>query len=263
MHRSTDRRERGAGLADSLAVRAAARGGAVLMLAAALVLGLQQGGHLSGAIDGVSSRSASLVGLAAERVEIRGLTHHAPGDVLEALGLRAGEPIVGLEPARAKAVLEGLDWVKRAEVVRRYPNGLLVTLREREPVAHWRVAGRVALVDGEGARIVSLDPARFAHLPLVEGDGADARAAALVNLLSAHPALLSRLERARRVSRRRWNLRLRSGLVVLLPERDEGAALQWLETLQRRHGILDRAVARLDLRDMRRLTLAAMPGQGG
>ena len=250
-------------MAESLAVRASVRGAAVLMLAVALGMGLKQGGHLDETIDGVSSRSAAFVGLAAERVEIRGLEHHAPQEVLFALGIEAGKPIVGFDPAHAKRTLEALDWVKKAQVVRRYPNGLLVTLVEREPVARWRVAGRVVLVDREGKSITSLDPARFAHLPLVEGAGADERAAALVNLLSAHPALLSKLRRAERVSQRRWNLHLRSGLVVLLPERDEGAALQRLEELQRRHGILERAVSRLDLRDRQRLTLFAMPGQGG
>ncbi len=259
MPRSTGENKRAGGIAGDLKVRVAARGGAVLLLGLALVLGLKHGGHLDESIRDVSSRSAALVGLSAERVVIRGLKYHGPDDVLAPLGISAGESIVGFDAVGAKATLEKLDWVKRAEVVRKYRYGVLITVEEREPVARWRVAARTVVVDREGKSIVSLDPARFAHLPLVEGEGADARAAALVNLMSAHPWLMSQLQRAVRVSNRRWNLHLRSGLVILLPERDEGAALQRLAELQRRHGILGRAVARLDLRDLDRLTFAVLP----
>ena len=242
---------------DSVALRAAARAGAVLVLGVGLFLGLQHGGLLDQALRDLKGRSAAAVGLAAKHVEIRGLVNQTPEAVLAALGVRSGAALIGFSPARAKRLLENMDWVKRAEVMRRYPNGLIITVEERRPVARWRIDGQTVLVDAEGVAIASLDARRFSRLPLVEGEGANTQVETLVNLLLAKPALLSQVTRAEFVGKRRWNLHLRSGLVVLLPERGVERALDRLATLQRRHGILQRAITRLDLRDPERLVLAA------
>ncbi len=242
---------------EGVALRAAARGGALLVLAAGLFLGLQHGGLLEQAMREIKGRSAAAVGLAAKHVEIRGLLNQSPEAVLAALGVRSGAALIGFSPARAKRLLENMDWVKRAEVVRRYPNGLIITVEERRPIARWRIDGQTVLVDAEGTAISSLDVGRFARLPLVVGEGANEQADTLVNLLLAKPTLLSELTQAEFVGGRRWNLHLRSGLVVLLPEQGVEQALERLAALQRRHGILQRALKRLDLRDPERLVLAA------
>ncbi len=242
---------------ESVAVRGTVRVGALVVLGAGLVLGLRDGGILDKTMQELKGRSAAAVGLAAKHVEIRGLVNQTPEAVLAALGVRSGAALIGFSPARAKRLLENMDWVKRAEVVRRYPNGLIITVEERRPIARWRIDGQTVLVDAEGVAISSLDVNRFSRLPLVEGEGANMQAETLVNLLLAKPILLSQVTRAEFVGKRRWNLYLRSGLVVLLPEQGVEQALERLAALQRRHGILQRAITRLDLRDPERLVLAA------
>ncbi len=252
--------------ADSLWLRAGARVGGLLVMLGGVLLGLQHSGQMEETVQALLGDSAARMGLVAEQVEVRGLTYRSPQSVLAALGVDAGGSLVGFSAARARRMLENLDWVKHAEVLRRYPNGLLITIEERKPLARWRVDGQEVLVDREGVAISSLDMRRFAHLPLVEGEGANREAAALVNLLSATPEVLSHLSRAVLVDERRWNLHMRSGLVVLLPERDAGAALQRLAVLQRRHGVLQRALRRLDLRDAHmsgRMVLGLMPQESG
>ncbi len=242
-----------------MVLRVAARAGGVLVLGLALVLGLKDGGYLDGLLREAGTRSAAIFGLAADRVEVRGLVRHSRRAVLAALGVRPGGALFGFSPARAKQLLENLDWVKRAQVQRRYPNGLAITIEEREPIARWQIGGQTVLVDAEGVAISSLDVRRFAHLPLVRGEGANAQAATLINHILAKPFLLSRLTQAELVGNRRWNLHLRSGLVVLLPEGEVGKALERLSELQRRHQLLDRAIARLDLRQPERLALKRPP----
>jgi len=243
-------------LADSLVLRAAARAGAVLVLASGLLLGLHDSDDMQDVRRALANASAAAVGLAAKHMEVRGLINQTPEAVLAALGIRSGESLIGFSPARAKRLLENLDWVKRAEVIRKYPNGLVVMVEERRPIARWRIGGQTVLVDAEGTAIASFDVARFSRLPLVEGEGANVQAETLVNHLLAKPALLSQLARAEFVGKRRWNLHLRSGLTVLLPEHGLGRALDRLARLQERHGILGRALKRLDLRQPGRLVLA-------
>ena len=239
--------------------RVAARVGGVLVLALALLLGLKDGGYLDKLLRDVGGRSASIFGLAADRVEVVGLVRHSRQAVLAALGVHRGAALFGFSAARAKRLLENLDWVKRAEVQRRYPNGLRIIIEERTPIARWRVNGQTVLVDAEGVAMSVRDAAEYSHLPLVTGEGANAQAATLINHILAKPSLLSRLTQAEFVGNRRWNLHLRSGLVVLLPENAVGQALDRLVTLQRRYQLLDRAISRLDLRQPGRLALKRPP----
>ncbi|MBO6784737.1 MAG: cell division protein FtsQ, partial [Alphaproteobacteria bacterium] len=76
---------------------------------------------------------------------------------------------------------------------------------------------------GEVIQRTGLDA--FADYPLIVGEGAPAHAAQLLDLLHAYPAVASATEAAVRVSQRRWNLRLRTGIDVRLPEQDIPVAL--------------------------------------
>ena len=54
---------------------------------------------------------------------------------------------------------------------------------------------------------------------------------------------------AERVGERRWVLSLAPGILVQMPAQQETAALQRLATLQAEHGLLDRGLAEIDLRE--------------
>ncbi len=241
---------------------ALARVGALLVLGGAVFAGLFQGGHLKPALEPASRSAAGVMGLRARDVRIAGLTLRPPAAVLELLGIAPGEPLVGFDAARARRLLENSDWVKRAEVFRQYPSGVLIRIEERRPIARWEVNGAAYLVDDEGTLISSLDTRRFTHLPLLRGKGANRAASLLVHQLGRHRRLATALRHAERVSERRWNLRMRNGMTVLLPEQDVMAALAALDVLVARHGLLERAVARLDMRDPRRLRVA-LPSPSG
>jgi len=236
-----------------------ARGGALVLLLGAVGAGLYQGGHLDRLLEPASGSALSAMRLSARDVRIAGLKLQKPEAVLELLGIAPGRPLVGFDTTRARKVLQDADWVKKAEVLRRFPDGIEIRIVERRPVARWQVSGATWLVDEEGALISSLDVKRFAHLPLVKGEEANMAALLLVNRLQAHPGIRAALRFAERVNGRRWNLHLKGGLVVLLPEHDVMPALGRLEDMIRRHGLTARALARLDMRNPGRLLLAVAP----
>jgi cell division protein FtsQ len=55
----------------------------------------------------------------------------------------------------------------------------------------------------------------------------------------------------RRVDERRWDLLLKDGGTILLPDSDEGAALDRLARLDREGRVLDLGLKRIDLRNPR------------
>ena len=125
---------------------------------------------------------------------------------------------------------------------------VFVRVEERQPLALWQHDGRIALVDRLGEIIQRSGLEKFADLPLIVGDGAPEHAAQLIDLLQTYPAVASVIEAAVRVSKRRWNLRLRNGIDVRLPEQNISAALTRLDDFQREHALLDRDVVAVDLR---------------
>jgi cell division protein FtsQ len=136
----------------------------------------------------------------------------------------------------------------------------VVRIVERRPFAVWQNKGKFSLIDHAGKLVTDSDVATFfSQLPLVVGDGANTAAGTLIDALSAHPGLMERVVAAVRVGDRRWNLHLKSGTDVMLPEGADVQALAKLAELQASDALLDRPLERVDMRLPDRLVLRPYP----
>lgn len=198
-------------------------------------------------------------GLEVRNVLVEGRVETSAADILEALQAERGTPLMGIDIDSAKERLERLPWVKRAVVERRLPDTLRVEVEEREAFALWQHGKRLAVIDREGTVILREDVARFADRPLVVGEGAERRAAEIVDLLPIDPELGGRVEAAVLVSGRRWNLKLTGGIEVRLPEQGIEEAWLRLARMVREDALLARAVAIVDLRQPDRAIVRLTP----
>lgn len=234
-----------------LIVRLLARAGGVAVLALTIAYGLVEGEHFQ-TPDGKrldpAGRIASYFGYAADDIRISGLKWQTPASVLAAIGVRPHGALVGFDPSNAKRLLENLDWVENAQVQRLFPNQLEIHVVEREPFAVWQRDGAFYVIDSAGTALSSVSPSALPDRIVVTGEGAQLKAAALVNHLEAHPALRSRVRAAARVGDRRWTLYLAGNVKVLLPETGIDEALGTLDGLHARTGLLDKGVKSIDLR---------------
>lgn len=187
-------------------------------------------------------------GLRVDDVVLSGRENADAAEILAALDIERGAPILAMDMDAARERLESLGWIRSAEIARRLPDVVFVRVVERQPLALWQHDGRTALVDRYGETIQRSGLDKFAHLPLIVGDGAPAHAPQLIDLLRTFPVVAQAIEAAVRVSERRWNLRLRNGIDVRLPEENISAALARLDDFQREHALLDRDVVAVDLR---------------
>src|SRR6266545_4367114 len=205
----------------TLGTRSLTRSAACLFLVAAIAYGLITGGHLDYAGSPwakLPGKMASLLGFAADDIRVTGLVHQDPEMVLSAIGVEPGGSLIGFDANRARKLLENLDWVASAEVVRRFPNRLDIVVGEREPFAIWQRGGMHYVIDKAGTAVSAIDPARVSVLPLVTGEGAHLAARELINQLEAAPAVKSHLLAAARVGARRGTLYLDNGVKLALPE---------------------------------------------
>ncbi|MGF1648263.1 MAG: cell division protein FtsQ/DivIB [Kineosporiaceae bacterium] len=102
-------------------------------------------------------------------VEVRGADREGDQAVLERVGDVVGRPLPLVDVADVEGRVRGLPLVADAEATRRWPGTLVVTVREREPVAAVPVARGLALVDAE-AVVVEVVPQAPAGLPVVRVD---------------------------------------------------------------------------------------------
>jgi cell division septal protein FtsQ len=84
-------------------------------------------------------------------------------------GLYAGTSLWDLDVGAASARLEEADWVRSAEVMRRFPDRVTVEVKRRLPVAATLSASVPYLIDGSGVVYREEGPLRHPDLPYVTG----------------------------------------------------------------------------------------------
>jgi cell division protein FtsQ len=188
------------------------------------------------------------LGFAVGEVWVVGRNETPRGDLIAAIAVATGDPILDVDLAALRDRVRDLPWVREASVRRVLPGTLIVEVRERAPLARWQHQGEFALIDETGEVLSRDGLARFTDLPVVVGVDAPPHAAALLTLLRADSALFERVRAAVRFGGRRWNVHLEGDVVVRLPEIDAAAAWLRLASYQRQHRVLDQNVQVLDLR---------------
>jgi cell division protein FtsQ len=202
---------------------------------------------------------AGAAGLRVSHIVIRGRRNTPEPLVRAALGITTGEPILGFSLAAARQRVESLAWVRSAVIERRLPDTVLVVLTEKRPFALWQHDGRFSVVDRDGDTVTERDVRAYRALPLVVGPGAPQDAAQLFDALQGLPGIARRVAAAVRVGERRWNLVLKDGTTVELPDGHAPVALARLAELDAKYALLDRPLAVVDMRLGDRLVLRPWP----
>ena len=96
--------------------------------------------------------------------------------------------------------------------------------------------------------IAGADPSAFGHLTVVAGDSAASNAAPILNILRTEPELFAEVWAVTFQSERRWDVHLRSGIRVRLPETDPRTAWSQLAIIDHSKQITDRDLAVIDMR---------------
>lgn len=224
--------------------------GLVLFVLALLAM-LFVGGVVARTVKRVEAATDAFVaeaGFGIAEVRLAGNVRTPPETILAALGFRPGQSIFAADLQAARARLKRLDWVADAEVRRRYPDAISVSLIEKLPFALWKSPDGVFVVERSGGRITDKNVASFAALPLLDGAGAPEHAAEIVDAVEQRRAVAARVKIYQRKSDRRWNLILDDGVVVELPETDWRKQLDTLESLIVDKSILERNISEIDLR---------------
>ncbi len=234
----------------------------VLFFGATGVTGMIDGGHwptVRAEIENLHVTVANAVGFRVIAVATEGQSALTDDEVLLALGIGENTALPFLDVGAARDRLMANPLVQDATVRKLYPDRVTVHLVERKPFALWQHDGKVQILAEDGTPIDEFRDSRFAHLPLVVGPSANLRARPLLDALDGAPKIKTETYAAVLVAERRWNLRLRSGVEVKLPETGFREALARLESLQATRNLFSKDIAIVDLRSPIRTVVRVTP----
>ena len=230
----------------------------VLVLLGSAGLGIVKGGHvdeLTTALSDTRNALANSVGFRITAVTINGRKQLTQDEVLAIGGVNGRSSLLFLDAAVVRDKLNANPWIAEANVLKLYPGQLQIDITERSAFALWQQDRRLAVIAEDGAVLEPYVSRRFTSLPLVVGKGAQARAKDFLALLDRYPQVRSVTKAVIFVGERRWNLRLKDGLDVRLPENDVGNALAALSKFDKEDRLFSRDIVAIDMRLPDRLTV--------
>ncbi len=238
--------------------RGAGASAAALLLVASAGYGAVRGDHLdtmAANLQDICDSAANTMGFGLSEIAIAGRHNLSRKAILASAGITGQTSLLFLNAHAARARLMKNPWIAEATVLKLYPSRLRIGITERKPFALWQMDRHVSLIAADGTVLEPFAPRRFLSLPLVVGKGAEQGAQAFLELVKRYPDIAPRVKAFALVADRRWNLYLKDGVEVLLPESNPAHALDTLADLDRDKKLLSRDITRVDLRLADRVTV--------
>ncbi|MEA2988044.1 MAG: cell division protein FtsQ [Alphaproteobacteria bacterium] len=230
---------------------------ALVMLASA-GYGVIKGDHiptLVGAFKDARDQAANAAGFRIVSLALSGHQHVTREEVLATAGVTGHTSLLFLDVEAAREKLKTNPWIADASVLKLLPGELQIVIKERQAFALWQKDGRVSVIADDGTVLEPYVAPRLTRLPLVVGRGAETRVKEFLALLERYPEIRDQVRASILVGERRWNLRLKNGLDVRLPEAEVTRALERLVALDREAKLISRDIVAIDLRLADRVTV--------
>ena len=154
------------------------------------------------------------------------------------------------------AEVRTLDPVAKADLHIRKGGVLDIVVTERQPVAIWRSASGIGTIDAGGHRVDGLlSRLERPDLPLIVGEGADARVDEALAILAVAGPVKDRIRGLVRIGDRRWDVIVEPAVRLMLPEVDPVSAFEQIIALDQAQELLGRDIVAVDLRTPSRATV--------
>jgi cell division protein FtsQ len=236
---------------------------AVVLLSGSLVYGTVRGGHVEAALAELNDARDALAnafGFRITSIALAGGHQLTREEILTIAGVTGRTSLLFLDATAARARLKANPWVVEATVLKLYPGRLHISIVEREAFALWQKDGKVAVISADGTVLEPYVTRRFARLPMVVGAGSETKAKDFLATVDQVPSIRDQLQSAILVANRRWNLKLKNGIDIKLPETGVEAALATLVRLDQTKKLLTRDIEVVDLRLSDRVTVRLSDG---
>lgn len=198
---------------------------------------------------------ANTFGFRIDSVAMTGQKQLTREEILAIAGVTGHSSLLFFNAGEARARLKANPYIADATVLKLFPDRLHIAVTERRAFAIWQMQGRLHVIAQDGVVVEPFVAPHLAHLPLVVGRNANAQAADFLAVMDRYPDLREQVRAYVLVAERRWNLKLKNGIDVRLPESHPEQALETLTALDRDRKLLSRDITGIDFRDADRVTV--------
>ena len=229
-----------------------------IVVLAGLGYGAVKGEHIPALIETLRDArdaAANAAGFGIANVAIAGRSQLGEAEILAAAGVTPRTSLLFLDVDAARRALEATPWIAQATVRKLYPGQLDIVIEERQAFALWQSGGKLSVIAADGTVLGPHGERKVPPLPQVVGPGAAPKAREILALVEQYPTIKEQFRAAIRVADRRWNLRLKNGLDIRLPETETAQALDKLVALDREKKLTSRDLTSIDLRLPDRVTV--------
>jgi len=199
-------------------------------------------------------------GFKLENIYVTGRNHTKISTIKSAINLKRNQPLLFFNSENAKSLILQDAWVQDVNIKRVFPNTIKVNINERVPMALWQKDKEIVLIDKSGIVITNQNLEQFKDLIILIGDDSPLNAPTLFENFKAVPDIFYKIETAIFISKRRWDIVLKNGTVIKLPEENMALALSSLEKLNNENKILVKSFDFIDIRNLKRIIVKTKPG---
>lgn len=228
------------------------------LVLASVAYGVVKGGHadvVGAQFAEIRDAAANAAGFEIASIALAGEKQLTREDILNIAGISGRASLLFLDADAARTRLKANPWIADATILKLFPDRLHIAVTERRAFALWQKDGRVRVISRDGVTVEPFVAPHVAHLPLVVGQGANLKAAEFLNVMNGYPDLRDQIHAYVLVADRRWNLRLKNGIDIRLPEAEPVEAIEALLALDRDKKLLTRDILAIDLRIRDRVTV--------
>ena len=189
-------------------------------------------------------------GFLIENIHITGNNILTKEDVLSGFQDLKNKNIFNIDLLQIHKILLLNEWIKDLEIKRILPNTIKIKITEQKAIAIWQTKSGNKLITKNGNVILVKKVNDFKNqLPIINGAEANQNALKILKILNKNPQLYKRIWSISYISKRRWDIRFKEGLKILLPKDDIEKAWLRIQHLQKDYNILELGLTEIDIRN--------------
>ena len=189
-------------------------------------------------------------GFLIENIHITGNNILTKEDILSSFQDLKNKNIFNIDLLQIHKILLLNKWIKDLEIKRILPNTIKIKITEQKAIAIWQTKSGNKLITQKGNVILVKKVNDFKNqLPIMNGAEANQNTLKILKILNQNPQLYERIWSISYISKRRWDIRFKEGLKILLPKDDIEKAWLRIQHLQKKYNILELGLTEIDIRN--------------
>ena len=189
-------------------------------------------------------------GFLIENIHITGNNILTKEDILSSFQDLKNKNIFNIDLLQIHRILLLNKWIKDLEIKRILPNTIKIKITEQKAIAIWQTKSGNKLITQKGNVILVKKVNDFKNqLPIINGAEANQNTLKILKILKQNPQLYERIWSISYIGKRRWDIRFKEGLKILLPKDDIEKAWLRIQHLQKDYNILELGLTEIDIRN--------------